>query len=98
MVGHVGLWAQCVALGALTAVIAVAFGVAFKFVPRNISDETWLSTYYFSVVTLTTLGYGEITPASQLAQWLAILEVLIGYTMLGGLLSIFMNKMARRAE
>lgn len=84
--------------GAWTALIALVFGFAFKFVPLNISDETWLSTYYFSVVTLTTLGYGEITPASQLAQWLAIAEVLMGYTMLGGLLSIFANKMARRAE
>jgi hypothetical protein len=32
------------------------------------------------------------------AQILAMIEVVIGYVMLGGLLSIFSNKMARRAD
>jgi voltage-gated potassium channel len=33
---------------------------------------------YFSFVTLTTLGYGDITPASQLARNLAVLEATLG--------------------
>jgi voltage-gated potassium channel len=33
---------------------------------------------YFSFVTLTTLGYGDITPKVPLAQSLAILEAVIG--------------------
>jgi voltage-gated potassium channel Kch len=33
---------------------------------------------YFSFVTMTTLGYGDITPQSKLAQDLAILQALIG--------------------
>jgi voltage-gated potassium channel Kch len=53
---------------------------------------------YFSVVTLTTLGYGDIVPSSTAAQVLCMVEVFMGYVMLGGLLSIFSNKMARRAE
>jgi uncharacterized protein YjbI with pentapeptide repeats len=57
-----------------------------------------LSSFYFSVVTLTTLGYGDILPASPAAQALVILEVTFGYLTLGGLISIFANKMARRAD
>jgi hypothetical protein len=34
----------------------------------------------------------------MVAQILAMIEVAIGYVMLGGLLSIFANKMARRAD
>jgi hypothetical protein len=34
--------------------------------------------FYFSFVTLTTLGYGDITPASDAAQTLAILEAVVG--------------------
>ena len=33
---------------------------------------------YFSMVTLTTLGYGDITPASGLARSLCLLEALVG--------------------
>lgn len=60
--------------------------------------ETWLSPVYYSVVTITTLGYGDVLPASVGAQVVCMIEVVVGYLMLGGLLSIFSNKMARRAE
>jgi len=33
---------------------------------------------YFSFVTLTTLGYGDVTPASTPSQFLAILEAIVG--------------------
>jgi uncharacterized protein YjbI with pentapeptide repeats len=62
------------------------------------SDVSWLSPFYYSVVTITTLGYGDVVPVSTLTRLLAICEVFIGYVMLGGLLSIFNNKMARRGE
>jgi hypothetical protein len=33
---------------------------------------------YFSFVTLTTVGYGDVTPASPTAAWLACLEAVAG--------------------
>ncbi len=57
-----------------------------------------LTFLYYSVVTLTSLGYGDIVPTSSASQVLVMLEVCIGYMMLGGLISILANKMARRAE
>ena len=59
---------------------------------------TPFSPVYYSLVTLTTLGYGDVVPASPAAQFLAALEAICGYVGLGGLLSILSNKMARRAE
>ncbi len=53
---------------------------------------------YYSIVTITTLGYGDVVPASLPAQVLAVSEALMGYVGLGGLLSIFAQKMARRAD
>ena len=58
----------------------------------------WASSVYFSVVTLTTLGYGDIVPVTPMARIMAMTQVSLGYLMLGGLLSIFANKMARRGE
>ena len=56
-----------------------------------------LSSLYFSIVTLTTLGFGDVLPADGWAQGAVLAEVVLGYVMLGGLLSIFADKMARRA-
>ncbi len=85
--------------GLWTAFLAAVFAGLYQFVAIDYGDHpTFLSSFYFSVVTLTTLGYGDVQPASAPAQALAMVEVAIGYVMLGGLMSIFANKMARRAE
>jgi len=59
---------------------------------------TAISPLYFSVVTMTTLGFGDALPKSIAAQILTMIEVSTGYIMLGGLLSIFSNKLARRGD
>lgn len=82
-----------------TAVIAVIFAIAYGFVAIDYGDyETALSPLYYSVVTMTTLGYGDALPASTGGQIVAMIQVVIGYVMLGGVLSIFATKMGRRAE
>ncbi len=59
---------------------------------------TPISDLYLSVVTLTTLGFGDVVPKNVFGQIIVMCEVVTGYMMLGGLLSIFSNKMARRGE
>ncbi len=59
---------------------------------------TVLSPLYYSVVTLTTLGYGDVVPKTIMGQLVAMAEVITGYLMLGGLLSILSNRLARRAD
>ncbi len=61
-------------------------------------NPTPVAPVYFSVVTLTTLGYGDIVPHTTWGQIIAMAEVAMGYIMLGGLLSIFANKLARRGD
>jgi voltage-gated potassium channel len=34
--------------------------------------------FYFSFITLSTVGYGDITPVSRIARWLAALEAMTG--------------------
>ena len=46
--------------------------------PVASAAEHELRWTYYSLVTLTTLGYGDITPISELARRLAVLEALIG--------------------
>ena len=38
---------------------------------------------YFSFITLATLGYGDITPAADIARMLAMLEAMTGTLFVG---------------
>ena len=55
------------------------------------------SCFYFSIVSFTTLGFGDIAAANSTARFLVTIQVTFGYVMLGGLISIFANKFARRS-
>jgi len=54
---------------------------------RTFSSETLLDELYFSFVTLTTLGYGEITPLSPTASMLVISEAIAGQFFLAVLIA-----------
>ena len=56
-----------------------------------------LTPFYFSVVTLTTLGFGDVTPKTTCMQFAVMMEVVFGYLILGLLISILANKVARRS-
>jgi len=85
--------------GLWTLAFALLFTGLYELVAIDYGDyPTPLSSLYYSIVTLTTLGYGDVLPASQTAQVVVMLQVVIGYVMLGGLLSIFSSKMSRRGD
>jgi voltage-gated potassium channel Kch len=83
----------------VTLALALLYGLGFSFLDLDYGlHKTALSSYYFSFVTLTTLGYGDVVPKSSWAQLVVMTECVLGYVMLGGLLSIFASKMGRRAD
>ncbi|MBF2045851.1 MAG: ion transporter [Leptolyngbya sp. IPPAS B-1204] len=43
---------------------------------------TFLDAIYFSVATMTTVGYGDITPVSQVGRLLAVLMILTGIALI----------------
>ena len=51
-----------------------------------------LDSAYFSVVTFTTLGYGDITPKTQLLKLLAVSEALLGAFTMGLIVAGFSNR------
>ena len=78
--------------GAVVAyvLIAMAFALAyflleflipgsFQFQKAIVLDsQSWRDFYYFSITTLTTLGYGDVTPTHPIARNLSMAEALIG--------------------
>lgn len=85
-------WTLCI------AAVTITFAVVYSFVGVDYGDHrTPLSPLYFSIVTITTLGYGDVLPITWVAQLAVMTQVVIGYVMLGGLISLFANKLATRA-
>lgn len=88
-----------VAAAALT--LAVCFGVVYDAVPVLLntqgSVDSSFTPYYYSIVTFTTLGFGDVKPGSVAGEVVVTLEVMLGYVTLGVLVSILANKVARRS-
>jgi uncharacterized protein YjbI with pentapeptide repeats len=61
------------------------------------SAHSPLSPFYYSIVTYTTLGFGDITPKSWVGEIVVVAEVVMGYTTLGLLLAILANRVARQS-
>ncbi|BBD08423.1 pentapeptide repeat-containing protein [Desulfovibrio ferrophilus] len=85
--------------------IAAAVGFAFAYEHIGV-DAFHLSNglawnfdtlLYYSTVTITTLGFGDVTPITAQAKHWVMAEVILGYILLGGLISIMSTKLTRRS-
>lgn len=68
---------------------------SFTNIPPDMVDPRYRFTY-FSFVTLTTLGYGDITPSNSVSQSWAVLEAVVGQiylvVVISGLVGVFINR------
>jgi hypothetical protein len=60
---------------------------AFTVGPMTAHPLTQFEAYYFSFITLSTVGYGDITPLSHVARTLAMLEAMTGTLYMAVLIS-----------
>jgi hypothetical protein len=97
-ISHYGLstWRIIFTFFALAFVFAVAYWQWPNFVAFNSKSAMenfqglW-HAFYFSVVTMTTLGFGDIAanPGSWKGQGLLMVQVMLGYVLLGALVTRF---------
>lgn len=74
---------------AAAAIITLAVGTIVYHLVEHFS---WLNAYYFSVITLTTVGYGDLTPHTAFGKLFTTFYVLIGV----GIITTFITMMVRR--
>lgn len=60
---------------------------------QNTSDGLW-----WSIQTLTTVGYGEVTPVTDGGRVLGVLMQLVGAVMFGALIALISTSMSRGQE
>lgn len=90
----IGVFAGYFLIGVLFFfVFSVMDGIYPDTITVDISSETGVEdTFYFSFITLTTIGYGDFAPSSVLGQKLAILEGLTGQFYLAIVVAIMVSK------
>jgi hypothetical protein len=98
----VATWATLLALGwALIFWPHMPEGFLFSSTPGDRASAQFLDALYISLVTLGTIGFGDITPLEGWLRLVAPLEALLGFGLLTGsiswLLSIYPTLLRRRS-
>lgn len=88
--------AICVLMGTIMYIIEggnqPGKGEGFTSIPRSI---------YWAIVTLTTVGYGDISPATPLGQTLASFIMILGYSILAvptGIVTVELGRQAKSVD
>lgn len=75
---------------AVSVAVILAAGTLFY---HRIEGWSWLDSLYFTVITLTTIGYGDFSPTTPVSKIFTIIFIFIGL----GVLSTFIVLVAERA-
>lgn len=80
------LWAEP-AFRALIMLEAMLFGGGMTFY-HFIEGWDWLDSAYFCVVTLATVGFGDISPQTHVGRLFTIFYIVLGVALLGVFLQL----------
>lgn len=77
--------------------IAVAtFGLG-TVVYHILEDWSWVDSFYFSVVALTTVGFGDLSPTTDASKLFTVFYLLIGVSLIGLVLNELLKRRAKTA-
>lgn len=74
-----------------TVFIVLATGTIFY---HTMEKWSWIDSLYFSVITLTTVGYGDLTPSMPTTKIFTIIYIILGI----GIIFAFINQIARNGS
>jgi voltage-gated potassium channel len=71
------------------ALMVLALVVLITGVVYYVNVEHWslVNAIYFCVVTLGTVGYGDITPATEAGKFFTVMYIIVGLSVIGGFLA-----------
>jgi hypothetical protein len=63
---------------------------------RNVEGWSWLNSLYFCVITLATVGFGDITPSTTAGKVFTMLYVIMGIGVLVAVVNATVERVATR--
>lgn len=75
------------------AVYAVLTGTVVYWL---LEDWGWVNSFYFSVITLTTVGYGDFSPTTTASKLFTVGYVISGIALIGASLNEVLKRRERR--
>jgi voltage-gated potassium channel len=87
-----------------TAKILVAISLLFLWVSlgtlvfHRLEDWTWIQSFYFSVVSVTTVGYWDLAPSNDISRLFTAFYIIIGVWIGVSSLWVLGNQMIQNRE
>lgn len=69
---------QIASLSAVLGVLLYGTVGAYGLRGRGLAIETWGDAVYYVIVTISTVGYGDVTPTTPVARWFSLSVILFG--------------------
>jgi len=79
----------------LAGVVIVVLGIG-TVVYRSLEDWSWIDSLYFSIVTLTTVGYGDLAPSTDASKLFTVMYLAVGVSLLGATFNEILKRRQRR--
>jgi len=74
------------------SIIPIYAFIYYYFYPAMFKEHTFAEAIYFSAITITTLGYGDILPIDDVSRILAAMETILGITFIGLFINAISNQ------
>jgi hypothetical protein len=81
-------------IGAI-AVLTLALGTVVYYL---LEDWSWVDSFYFSSVALTTVGFGDLSPTTTASKLFTVAYIFGGVTLIGLFMNELLKGLGRRFE
>ena len=79
----------------LAAILVLATGTIFY---HLVEKFTWINAYYFSVTTLSTVGYGDIYPTTDAGKLFTTIYIFAGVGIFTAFLTLTVKRQGQAAK
>ena len=80
----------------IAAVMAVGLIGLATVVYRSLEGWSWVDSFYFSTIAVTTVGFGDLAPSTDASKLFTVFYVFAGISLVGGVLSERLRRNAAR--